>query len=68
MSTISTAAAGAALRSSVRSLQAYLGRLPLLTRAVVLAIPAAHVLGWFGVPVAATWALDPAKMDLTQST
>lgn len=63
-----SAAATAALKSSARSLQSYIGRLPLLTRAVAFAIPIVHVLSWFGAPLADMWALDPAKMDLTQST
>jgi hypothetical protein len=50
-----------------RQLQSYLRRLPLLTRAVVCAIPGVYLLELCGVPLEPMWALDPKKMDLSQS-
>lgn len=49
-------------------LTSYLRRLPLLTRAVLVAVPTVHFLCVCGVPLAGLWRLDPAVMDLTQST
>jgi len=49
-------------------LTSYLRRIPLLTRAVLVAVPIVHLLGSCGLPLAGMWSLDPAVMDLTQST
>jgi len=54
------------LSATGRRLSAYLRRLPLLTRAVVLAIPIAHLLAICGMPLEEMWSLDPTKMDLSQ--
>jgi hypothetical protein len=56
------------LSATGRRLSAYLRRLPLLTRAVVLAIPITHFLTMCGMPLEEMWSLDPTKMDLSQST
>jgi len=50
-----------------KRLESYLWRLPLLTKAVVFAIIFARFLEMCGVPLNGMWALDPEKMDLSQS-
>jgi len=54
--------------AGLNRLTSYLRRLPLLTRAVLVAVPTVHFLCLFGLPLAGMWRLDPAVMDLTQST
>lgn len=54
--------------AGLNRLTSYLQRLPLLTRAVLVAIPTVHFLCSLGLPLAGMWRLDPAVMDLTQST
>lgn len=50
-----------------KKLEAYLFRLPVLTRVVMLLISVFHFLTVMGVPLGDYFALDPAKMDLGQS-
>jgi hypothetical protein len=57
----------ASIAGWLRQLQSYLRRLPLLTRAIVCVVPAVHVLSMCGAPLEDMWALDPKKMDLSQS-
>ncbi|KAA8897072.1 hypothetical protein FN846DRAFT_783406 [Sphaerosporella brunnea] len=56
----------AAIEGWSRQLQSYVRRLPLLTRAVVFAVPAVWAVCLYGVALEDRWALDPKKMDLTQ--
>lgn len=58
----------ASLSQTWKKLESYLFRLPVLTRVVMLLIAVFHFLTIFGVPMAEYFALDPAKMDLGQST
>lgn len=51
-----------------KKLEAYLLRLPVLTRIVMLLIAAFHFAATFGLPMAEYFALSPGKMDLGQST
>ncbi|KAH8151590.1 uncharacterized protein LAJ45_04212 [Morchella importuna] len=49
-----------------KKLEAYLLRLPVLTRIVMLLIAAFHFAATFGLPMAEYFALSPGKMDLGQ--
>jgi len=54
------------VRATWKRLEAYVLRLPLLTRVVILAISAVHFFEVIGVPVSVYFALDPKVMGLDQ--